>query len=82
MIRGGSYRGFLKKKNCAAKSDENNLFSKLIKNKKFVHKTGGKMGLYGKKNLLVPLAEKGKKVCFWLGAKKKKVCTATGKKNS
>ena len=31
------------------------------------------MGLYGG-NLLVPLPEREKKVCFWLGAKKK-ICT-------
>ena len=62
---GGNYIGFffLKKKDCSAKSDEKNtLFSKLYKIKKFVHKTGGKMGLYGgKKNLLVPLPERKKK---------------------
>ena len=54
------------------------MFSKLFKNEKFVHKTGRKMGLYGAENLLVPLPErKKKKVCFWLGAKKR---FAQGKK--
>ena len=40
--------------------------------KKCVHKTGRKKGLYGGKNLLVPLPEGEKKgFFFWLGAKKK-----------
>ena len=55
------------------------MFSKTVKYKKVVHKIDRKMGLYGGENLLVPLPERKKKVCFWLGANKKKVCT--GEKN-
>ena len=53
-----------------------NVVQQTVKNKKFVHKTGRKMGLYGEKICLF-LGLRGKKVCFWL-ATKKKVCT--GKK--
>ena len=52
---------FFLEKNCLVKTGEN-----------IVHKTGRKMGFIGKK-LIVPLHERRKKVCFWLGAKKKKL---------
>ena len=45
-----------------------------VRDKKFVHKTGKKMGLYGEKHLLVPLPERKEKVCFWLGVENK-ICT-------
>ena len=58
-------RFFLKKKDCSLKTGEKNCSVKLHK-RKFVHETGRKMGLSGRGgDMLVPLPEKKKKVCFW-----------------
>ena len=81
MVRGrpdGTWGGdyvFWKKKDYSANSDEKIVCSaNCKKNKKFVHKTGRKMGLYGAKKIARSFAYEEKKVCFWLRVKKK-VCT-------
>ena len=64
MIHVGGAMGFFGKKDCSAKSDEKIVCLAKCKNKKFVHKTGSKMGLYGGKKLLVPLPETKKWFAF------------------
>ena len=74
---GGAMVCFEEKKLISKKWWKNSSFSKL-KNEKFVHNTGRTMGLYGGGKNCLFLCLRGKKVCFWLGVKKK-VCT--GEKN-
>ena len=72
---GGGYGFFQKKKKerLLRKSDKRIVCSANCKNEHFVHKTGRKMGLCeGGGEICLFLWMRGKKVCFWLGAKKKK----------
>ena len=81
MIRGEG-RGlwfFEEKKDCSARSDKKVVCSANFKNKNFVHNTVRKMGLYEGKKLAYSFAWEITKVCFWLGAKNKKMF-AQGKK--
>ena len=72
---GGGLWVFWKKKDCSARSDKKIVFSANCQNKKFVHKTGRKMGPYeGGKSVHVPLPERKQK--FVSGYEwQKKVCS-------
>ena len=60
------------KKDCSANSDEKIVVQQPVKNKKIVHKTGINIGYMGGGGICLFLCLRlgGKKVCFWLRAKR------------